>query len=341
MTKQERIFDAIGGVDETLLARSEEAAPRHTRRWAAWGAALAACLALVLLWGMRPKAPVTEPDAPAVEPDVPGVGANIWDGGPRVHLLSFRYTVEEQARFYLYIDEEVYDASWRDDVFVIRPKKPLENLPACVMEVSHMDIGPEQAAEAVRADLESRYASVTEMEEPTAETAWKFPDSALRYYVASDGLAWDDAQREAFLVDDGQGGVFLVSYGYFMEATEGHGALFAGMAATFRGIPAGHVPAWMTELDDTVEKLTRGVFSGEVEDALLLPGAEVDQYGAGEAGGVVIRGMDKAVNRETDPTAAVVTVPYSLSLEEPGGTLEMKLIYKEGRWLAWRIGLAR
>lgn len=340
MTKAERIFDAIGGADELLLARSEGTVRRPARRRAAWAAAMAACLALVLLlWEAQPKSPAPKPDAPAVGTDFQGIGANIWEEGPRIHLLSFQLPPEEQARFYLYIDEEAYDAGWQDNTFVIRPRKAPESLPPCVMEVSHMDGPPEQAAETVRADLESRYASVTEIEEEATDIAWKYPANTLRYYVASDGLAWDDAQRETFLVDDGQDGVFVVSYGYFMEAAEGHGTYFAGMAAAFRAVPAGHTPAWMAELDDTVEKLMRGVFSGEMEEALLLPGAEADKYDAGTAVDVVIRRIDKVVNHETAPTAAIVTIPYSLSPEEPGGTLEMKLIYEEGRWLAWRIGL--
>lgn len=338
MTKQERIFDAIGGADELLLARSEGTARRHTRRrtaWAAWGAAMAACLALVLL--LRE----TRPESPAAEPDIPAIDLDIWEEGPRLHLLSFQIHPEEQAQFYLYVDEERYDACWQDGIYVVRPEKSPENLPPCVMEVSHMDAPPEQAAKTVREELESRYASVTELGEAAAETAWKYPANTLYYFSASDGLAWDDAQRETFLVDDGQGGVFVVSYGFFLEAAEGHGTYFAGMAAAFRAIPAGHAPAWMAELDDTVERLTRGVFSGRMDDIedLLLPGAEADKYGAGQTHGVVIRRIDKVVNHETAPTAAIVTIPYSLSPEEPGGTLEMKLVYEEGRWLAWRIGL--
>lgn len=346
MTKQERIFDAIGGVDEILLARSERTARRHTRRWRVWGAAMAACLALILLlWGMKPQFAVVKPDAPVVEREVSVIDMNIWDDGPRLHLLSFQVPLEKQSgpQFYLYVNEEDYNASWQDSVYVIQPKKTLEDLPACVMDISHIDTAPEQAAEAVRANLESRYTSVVEIEEITDEIAWKFPANTLCCFVSSDGLAWDDAQRETFLVNDGQGGAFIVSYGYFMEAAEGHGTRFAGMAATFQVIPKGHAAARMTELDDTVEKLTRGIFYGgmeEVED-LLLPTAEVDRYDAGIADDVVIRRIDKVINHETAPTAAIVTIPYSLSPEEPGGTLVMRLIYDESSnlWLAWRIGL--
>ena len=68
MIKQERIFDAIGGVDEMLLARSEQTARYHRPRWAAWGTAMAACLALTLLvWGVFPKSPAAEMDTPVTD----------------------------------------------------------------------------------------------------------------------------------------------------------------------------------------------------------------------------------------------------------------------------------
>ena len=47
MKKEERLFTALSGVSDELLERSER---RKTGagRWIAWGAALAACLAVVL-----------------------------------------------------------------------------------------------------------------------------------------------------------------------------------------------------------------------------------------------------------------------------------------------------
>ena len=356
MTKQERIFDALGGVDEMLLARSEQTVQYHRPRWVAWGTAMAACLALTLLvWGVHPKSPAAETDTPvtdaetgipiiSAEPDTAMIGEESWNEGPRIHLLSFKVPMEEQSgpQFYLHIDEEGYYTCWKDGVYVVQPRKSLENLPSCVMEISHIDTAPEQAAQTVRTDLESRYASVTEVAQVTDEIAWKFPANTLNYFVASNGTDWADAQRETFLVNDGQGGVFVVSYGYYMEAAEGHGTRFAGMAATFQAISTDDVPARIVQLDDTVEKLMRGVFYGEMEEAadLLLHAAEIDII-ADMADDVVIRRIDKVLNHETAPTAAIVTIPYTLSPEEPGGTLVMKLSYEESTdsWLAWRIEL--
>ena len=357
MTRQERIFDAIGGVDARLLERSERTARRRKRHWGVWGTALAACLALALvLWGKLPESPVMDPDAPVIDaepgvepptPSVPVIDMADWADGPRVHLLSLRVPSDGLAgpQFYLYLDEESYYTCWQDGTYVIRPVNTPENLPECVMEVFHMGADPAQAAGMVSADLQSRYAYVTEIDGTTDDVSWKMPAGTLYYFVSSDGMEWDDAQRETFLVDDGQGGVFVVSYAYFTEAAEGHGTRFAGIAATFRAVPPDGRPEWMSVLDDTVERLMEGVFSGDMDGVadLLLPSAEVDGYDAGEADDVVVRSIDKVVNDEDAPTAAIVTVPYSLSPEEPGGTLVMELAYDEAgsRWLAWRIVLER
>lgn len=353
MTEQERLFIAIGGVDGSLLARSERKTRSHPRRYLAWGGAAAACLVLaLLLWDRLPGSPAVEPDggsqvgvqAPAHRPVI---GPDAWTGGGGAHFLSLRIPMEERSspQFYIYVDEESYYTCQQDGVYAIHPRKAFPegmDVPECVMEVSHMDAAPERAAETIQRELERAYVSVERLESGRTGQAEKFPAGTLACFVASDGLEWDDAQRRVLLVDDGQGGVFVLDYRYFMEATEGHGVLFEGMAATFRAVPA-DAPAWLTGLDSAVERLMEAVFSGRMEDAadLLMPDAEVDRYSAGEGERVVVRGMDRLVNDEAAPTAAIVTIPYTLGTEEPGGTLVMELARAQGGggWLAWRIGL--
>ena len=69
MSMEERLFQAIGEVDEDLLKRSEQSA--GIWRWVSWavlgGLAACACLALSLL--LAEKAPAAEPPASAQEPD--------------------------------------------------------------------------------------------------------------------------------------------------------------------------------------------------------------------------------------------------------------------------------
>ena len=68
MSMEERLFRAIGEVEEDLLERSERSV--GTRRWIPWavlgGLAACACPALGLL--LPDKAPAAEPPASAEEP---------------------------------------------------------------------------------------------------------------------------------------------------------------------------------------------------------------------------------------------------------------------------------
>ena len=73
MRERERLFEAIGGVDERLLARSETGGKRERLRdRLAWTAAVAACAAVVTLAWMWPAQ--TDP-AP---PEGPPPRQNIW-----------------------------------------------------------------------------------------------------------------------------------------------------------------------------------------------------------------------------------------------------------------------
>ena len=70
MKEKERLFRVIGGVDGTLLERSERK-PR-SGAWAGWTAGLAAALGLaVLVWSLAPKSPAAPPDTP---PEPPAAG---------------------------------------------------------------------------------------------------------------------------------------------------------------------------------------------------------------------------------------------------------------------------
>lgn len=51
---------------------------------------------------------------------------------------------------------------------------------------------------------------------------------------ARDGLDWDSLCVDVRVIDDSQGGVYVLTAQYFMEAAEGHGARFSAMMDTFR-----------------------------------------------------------------------------------------------------------
>ncbi len=54
------------------------------------------------------------------------------------------------------------------------------------------------------------------------------------YLRADEGTAWDCEVKEVYFVDNGLGGVFVITASYIVEATEGTGARLHSMIETFR-----------------------------------------------------------------------------------------------------------
>ncbi len=54
------------------------------------------------------------------------------------------------------------------------------------------------------------------------------------YLRAAEGTAGDCEVQEVYFVDNGLGGVFVITASYIVEATEGTGARFHSMIETFR-----------------------------------------------------------------------------------------------------------
>lgn len=355
MSGQERLFRAIGGVDEALLARSEKRTGRRAKRWLGWGTALAACLALVLaVWGAQwsrpadppgPVSPVDQPPAqenpvelrPLQPPEMP------WSPeAGEAHCLSISAETEERAaRFRIYINRESYYSYEQAGVYVIRPLQEPEGTPACRLEIAHMeDVSVDEAMEQVRSGLTGRYAQVEALSGPP--NGWYEIDALQdRFLFAGDGEEWDDAQREVWLRPDGEGGVFVLSASYFMEAAEGHGARFADMMTTFQPEAAVGTQDWTTALRETGERLAEAVFAGDLSGAedLLAEGAEVSGCGEDVSDWVSVASIDCSIpgGYTEETAAATVSVKYRLGAEEPYSRLVMEMRFGDGQWLAERI----
>lgn len=349
MSGQERLFDAIGGVDDALLERSER---RNTRRntWRSWAVAAAALLAAALLvWTALPERPDVTPDPPPVEEDPPSIAGPDTEVPPAAegcyHFLQFQTEAEEpEVRFSLYIDEESYYSYEQDGVYTVRPRLEPENTPDCKMEISHMaHTSPEEAMELVRAQTAAQYASVKTQEDGALILSKENPPFSPDLLYASDGTDWDDAQREVLFADDGRGGTFVFEISYFLEAAEGHRARLLDMAATFAVDNGENTPDWMAELKDVSRRLMEAVFADDLTDVqdLLAPDAWVGGYEEDLTGGISVGGIDYRVDAENGYRSAVVSVKHRLSAEEPYSYLTMELIRTDGLWKAEFIGLEK
>lgn len=347
MSGQERLFAALGGVDEELLERSERG--RRPRRGLWIAAGLAACLAL-LVWRALPERPAAPPDVPdgpvAVEPGpdnpVEPTPVEPWpEGEGEIHYLQFRTAAEEpEARFRIYINQEVYYSYEEDGVYVIRPRQEPEGTPACALEISHLSgTTTEQAAEQVRERLTGLYEQLQELPQPP--NGWFQVGAGERYLFASDGTEWDDAQREVWVRPDGADGAFVLEASYFLEATEGHGARFVDMMCTFApesNNPEGWTDA-VTELREAGERLMEAAFTDDLSGVsdLLASDADVNGYDGDVSQEVSVASMDCSIRSGI----GVVSVKHRMGGEDAYTFLTIELRREEDRWRAYFIGLEK
>lgn len=351
MKDQERLFLAIGGADPELVARSER---RRRSRWPAYCLAAAACLALVLTcvlpsWTER-LAPATL-DPPAIqgpdtaappdhsEPNPDGTQLVLPERGSEIgtlRLLSYAPQSQEAADFLIYVNEEQFTIYEADGLYSIRSTSPLpEDFPECGLDIAHLaGISPDEARLSAEEALENRYGEVSREEESAA-----LPQCP--YLRAGAGTDWDSEQAELWFVDDGQGGTFVLTSRYFLEAEEGMGMRFRDMVSSFRVVSLNEVvPEWMRSLREAADRLFPALLSNDLSGVsdLLAEGADADAYGEDVWDHLTVASVDYAPDNDRDPSSATVSVKHRLNLEEGESYnyLTMKLTCQDGQWrLAW------
>lgn len=353
MKDQEKLFLAIGGAAPELVARSER---RRRSRWPGYCLAAAACLTLALTLGrvlpswteppivVTPDPPVTQdpditgpPDRP--KPDLDGVRLVLPEQGSEIgtlRLLSYAPQSQEAADFLIYVNEEQFFICEENGLYSIRSTNHLpENFPEMGLDILHLSSTVPDAAAADAEDaLKGRYTEVTS-EEVTAV----LPGSL--YLRASAGTDWDSEQAELWFVSDGQGGTFVLTSRYFLEAEEGMGMRFRDMVSSFRVIPLNMVtPGWMDSLYEAVGRLFPALLSGDISGVsdLLAENADADAYGQNVWDHITIASVDYTLDNDQDPASATVSVKHRLNLEEGESYnyLTMELTRQDGQWrLDW------
>lgn len=353
MKGQERLFLAIGEADPELVARSER---KRRNRWPGYCLAAAACLALILslryvlpLWT---KPPITPPDVqtpPVTDvPDplegqdqapsdrqllLPEQGSEIGS----LRLLSYAPQSQEEAvDFLIYVNEDQFFIREENGLYSIRSTNPLpENFPELGLDILHLsETAPSTAKADAEAAMNDRYEAVT-----SEELAVALPGSL--YLRASAGTDWDSEQAELWFVDDGQGGTFVLTARYFLEAEEGMGMRFRDMVSSFRVVSLSEiVPDWMRSLYETADRLFPALLSNDLSGVsdLLTEDVWVDTYGENVWKSLSVISVDYAPDNDQDPASAIVSVKHRLNLDEgeSDSYLTMRLIRRNSQWLlAW------
>lgn len=363
MRKEERLFAALSDVDDELLERSERRRGGKSR-WAAWGAALAACLAVVLAVGHgmavkkeNPPPPGLEDDHSAEQPTVPDeetcVSPAYPDEPQKLRWLQIAPQGQGIPEFTFWVNEESYYTFEQNGVYTVKPydppQVPGEELPECKFEVEYLACSMEDALETVWERLESLYTSVAYGSDTE--------DRIEHYFRADNGTDWNAAQREVWLLPyekpNEEEGVFVLSSSYFLEAEEGHGVRFRDMAATFRVWRTAEIfpYSWMEDMKWISLRLTKAVMSNDLSYAedLLAPDAEVIGPEENLYAYISISNISYDYNirsaykghEEDEPESANVSVQFRLGGEDSYSYLTMKMIYQDGRWLAEWIGIEK
>lgn len=129
--------------------------------------------------------------------------------------------------YVIYVDKEMYDLVKSDEADRIVARHQGEGLPEVFMEITQIvDKDPNTVA----ADIENQLKT----EFPIVENRGQVSDPIDGILIrATTGHEWNDKVVVYYLVDNTQGGTFVIKQQYFFEASEGHGARFYHMLKEF------------------------------------------------------------------------------------------------------------
>ncbi|WP_056829029.1 hypothetical protein [Psychrobacillus sp. FJAT-21963] len=134
----------------------------------------------------------------------------------------------KDSEYVIYIDEERYKLIQGETSDIITTKEPLEEkYPEVSMEIKQItDKSPEDMVSTLEKELKAEYTNVTETERVTE------PIEGFKLHGIS-GSEWDSPVTNVYIVDNKNGGSFVIREKYFLEAAEGHGARFYAMLQQF------------------------------------------------------------------------------------------------------------
>ncbi len=130
--------------------------------------------------------------------------------------------------YVMYYDQERYKVVEDGQLDRYVMKETAEGIPEVYMEISQdLDNTPEELVAKLEAELKADFSKVDAPEEVTD------PFEALYIHAIDGGTKWNDPVVNYYLVDDTNGGSFVIKTKYFLEAAEGHGARFHSMLKEF------------------------------------------------------------------------------------------------------------
>ncbi len=135
---------------------------------------------------------------------------------------------EGSVGYVIYFDQERYKMDKNQEWDRILPKVDMGDLPEVYMEIRQIKgKTPDQLQGELEQQLNKEYSDVKNY----GQVQNPIKGIAIR---ALDGKQWNSTLVKYYLVDDTQGGSFVIKQKFFLEAEEGHGARFDNMLEEFR-----------------------------------------------------------------------------------------------------------
>lgn len=357
--KEKRILNIFGQVEEQYV---EEAAPVKKAykkySWVKWGG-LVACVAIIFVTlNFFPKGTI-EPDnvmAPdnVKEPDnvIPPSKTQIPDNDVQhvmeesgdLHLVQLKYAPksmqQDSSDFIMHINEEIYQSSEQDGVYIIQPVIPASSeLPECSLKIfSAIELSTTTVAESIIEELDKSFLNITDSSESTLINGL--------YLHADNGTEWNAEQLDIYIVDNLVGGSYVLVARYFTEATEGHGARFSDMIGTFEVVTDSEIketPEYIFQLRSTINMLIPAIFSNQISNVneILADNAQIYAYDKDVMDDVSIQSIDYTVDNYEVPSTAVVSIKHRLSTEDSYNYVTVELFYKEKQWFVSFVSIEK
>jgi hypothetical protein len=145
-----------------------------------------------------------------------------------------------EVTYAIYIDESRYISETVDGVDIIKPIDYSDDLPEVSMSI-YQDKArtPDELKAEIKASVEADYDTVMDFEQA------EYPLLSWHIHALDGDLngdkedmpQWDSDVTDIYIVDNTQGGTFVITLKYFMEASEGHGERLKGMLQDMSIIP--------------------------------------------------------------------------------------------------------
>ena len=284
----------------------------------------------------------------------------------------------QEAGFAIYVDMDSYERMQEADCHIIRGKRIIYTREDAIRDnaVLLADLSEEEKEQKIQEIVEQTQAfydnfpideiRITQKQAVSVEdAAGKMKQELAQHYAdvsdiivselpqglylrAEEGTAGDCEVKEVYFVDDGLGGVFVITASYILEAEEGTGARFHSMIETFKVLAYAENPEETLsddaqEIKSIAENFVAAYFSGDTDavQSCLTTSYEwdIEVYKAGTVSELTLKGLADIGVEEVGSTQVISLEFRDCNLEDMFLYLTIEFIKQEDGWKIQFYGL--